>query len=136
MTQLRVLIVDDERIVADSLCIIFQKCGYSVRVAYGASDGIACAREFSPELLLTDISMPGMSGLIMASLIARELPACRVLMLTGDYRALDEAGIVGRAIFSRHSLLTKPIHPETLIRAAHQLLNYDHAGLSASLPLQ
>ena len=65
MTKLRVLIVDDERTVADSLSLIFQKCGFEAQVAYTSDEGLARARFFQPQLLLTDLSMPGMGGLAM-----------------------------------------------------------------------
>jgi CheY-like chemotaxis protein len=136
MTRLRVLIVDDERIVADSLRLIFEKYGFIVQVAYSAVEGINRARQFLPELLLTDLSMPGMGGLVMASLIAHELPACRVLVLTGDYGALEEAWITGTSLFHRHAIVTKPIHPETLLHEARQLLHTAGAGFPVSLPLQ
>ena len=136
MTKLRVLIVDDERIIADSLCLIFEKCGFAVQVAYSAREGLESAREFKPELLVTDLAMPGMSGLIMASLIAHELPACRVLVLTGDLRALDEVRTTGPSLFGNHTIMTKPTHPDALLREANQLLHAAGLRIPDSLPLQ
>ena len=136
MTKFRVLIVDDERDVADSLCCILEKFGFAVRVAYAGHDGLETAREFLPELLLTDLSMPGMSGLTMASLIARELPACGVLMLTGDYHALQEAWVSSAVLFRKHSILTKPVHPDALLREARNLLHIPPIGVSAGVLLQ
>jgi CheY-like chemotaxis protein len=135
MTKLRVLIVDDERAVADSLCLVFQKYGFIAQAAYSADDGLDCARTFLPQLLLCDLSMPGMGGLVMASMIAHELPECRVLMLTGDYHALDEAWATGASLFRKHTVMTKPVHPESLLREAYQLLHSAKPGFPAGLPL-
>ncbi len=135
MTKLRVLIVDDERTVADSLSLIIQKCGFEAQVAYTSDEGLARARFFQPQLLLTDLSMPGMGGLAMASIIAHELPGCRVLMLTGDYRALEEAWTTGSVICRKHSILTKPIHPEALLREANHLLHTAPTGFPASVTI-
>ncbi len=132
MSKLRVLIVDDERPVADSLRLIFQKYGFEAEVAYTPDDGLARARFLQPHLLLTDLTMPGMGGLVMASIIAHELPQCRVLMLTGDYRALEQAWNSGTSLFRQHSVLTKPIHPEALLREANHLLHAAPLGIAAS----
>ena len=136
MKNFRVLVVDDERIIADSLRCILEKFGFAVRVAYAAQEALVHAREFLPQLLLTDLSMPGMSGLTMASMIARELPACGVLMLTGDYVALQEACVSGAVLFGRHSILTKPVHPDALLREARQLLQWTVSGNSTPVPIQ
>ena len=135
MAKLRVLIVDDERAVADSLGLIFQKCGFDCRVAYKPDEALTYARSFEPQLLLADLSMPGMGGLVMASLIAHELPDCRILMLTGDSQALEDAWSSGKTAFGHHSIVTKPIHPDALLREAHHLLNSAPAGFPAGVPI-
>ena len=120
----RVLIVDDDTMVADTLNMVFQKNGFDARSSYSANDGLNCAREFRPDLLLCDIVMPGRDGLSLAQDITRELPDCRILVLTGFYADLDE--VHGR---SRHferplSILTKPCLPTDLIREANAMLSF------------
>jgi len=118
----RVLIVDDDTMVADTLTLIFRKSGWDVRVCYSAKDGLICAREFQPNLLLCDLIMPGRDGLSLVEDVTRELPACRILVLTGFYANLNAV--------ERHSLelprplgiLMKPCRPAELLREANAML--------------
>ncbi len=84
----RVLVVDDESLVEDTLGIIFRKHGFDTKVAYSADDALDCARSFRPELLLCDISMPVRTGIELMDDFRRELPGCHVLVLTGYYSNL------------------------------------------------
>jgi YesN/AraC family two-component response regulator len=118
----RVLIVDDEQMVADTLAMIFQKRGFLVRTAYSTQEAMEQARDFQPDLLLCDISMPGKDGLILVDEINRELPNCRILVLTGFYsnhKAVREAATrLSRPV----GILTKPCRPEDLLREASAVL--------------
>jgi DNA-binding response OmpR family regulator len=58
----RILVVDDERLIADTLGLIFNKHGFDAKIAYTVDGALSCARTFDPELLLCDISMPGRDG--------------------------------------------------------------------------
>jgi CheY-like chemotaxis protein len=122
MSKYRVLIVDDERAVADSLGWVFEHRGYECHVSYSGSEALATSRMFSPQLLLCDMTMPGMDGQTTATLIAREVPECRVLMLSGDYAALEEARIAMSPTAGNKAFLTKPIAPVELLDAAQELL--------------
>src|SRR5579871_1558684 len=84
----RVLVVDDECLVADTLGLIFRKHGFETRVSYSANAALESARNFQPDLLLCDITIPERSGLELMDDINRELPHCRVLVLTGYYSNL------------------------------------------------
>src|ERR1017187_3440255 len=68
----RVLIVDDESLIADTLGLIFRKNGFEAKVVYTADDALQCARSFAPELLLCDINMPVRSGLELMGDFSRE----------------------------------------------------------------
>ena len=80
----RILIVDDEHVIADTLMAIFGKGGFDARVAYSTDDALLRAREFAPDLLLCDINMPGRDGLELIEELLREQPDCRVMVLTGS----------------------------------------------------
>jgi CheY-like chemotaxis protein len=71
--------------------MIFKKRGFDCRTAYTGFEAVASADEFCPELLLCDISMPGMSGLEVVSKVTAKCPDCRVLLLTGRYTNLGFA---------------------------------------------
>jgi CheY-like chemotaxis protein len=118
----RVLVVDDDRMVADTLNLIFQANGYESEAAYSAATGLERARAFAPSLLLCDVTMPFETGLQLADKLHREMPECKVLMLTA-YTS-NTARVEQHAIERKRSLklLSKPCRPEDLLREAHDLL--------------
>jgi CheY-like chemotaxis protein len=118
----RVLIVDDESLIADTLGLIFSKDGFHTKVVYNADDALQCAHTFSPDLLLCDINMPGRSGLELMADFGREFPDCRVLVLTGHHSNLKR--VREHSVIHRHPVrvLTKPCAPVDLLREAGQML--------------
>ncbi len=118
----RVLIVDDESIIADTLGLIFSKNGFDTQVAYTADDALERAQTFTPDLLVCDINMPVRSGLELMADFSREFPDCRVLVLTGYHSNLTS--VAEQSLKHRHPvrLVTKPCTPVDLLREAGQLL--------------
>lgn len=118
----KILVVDDEHAVADTLCMIFKKRGFECRTAYTGFEAITSTDEFCPELLLCDISMPGMSGLEVVSNITRKHPDCRVLLLTGHYTNIGQAQAWVLSHPAPSRIMTKPVPPAQLLEAAGALL--------------
>ena len=118
----RVLVVDDDRLVADTLNLVFQANGYECEAVYCAADALARARTFTPGLLLCDVSMPDENGLELAETLQQEMPSCKLLMLTAY--ASNVLKVEQHASRTRRplKLLSKPCRPETLLREAHELL--------------
>jgi DNA-binding response OmpR family regulator len=118
----RILIVDDERIIADTLSTIFRKQGFEVQTAYSADEGLCYAHDFSPDLLLCDITMPGRDGVALIQDMARTHPDCRILVLTGYYgnlkRIREEAG----PLLHPAGILLKPCQPSEVLREAGAML--------------
>lgn len=118
----RVLVVDDDRLVADTLQLVFQANGFETEVRYSAAEALVRARTFDPELMLCDVTMPEKSGLELVEAMQRELPQCRVLMLTAygsnEDRVENQSARMKRPL----KLLRKPCRPEELLRAAAQML--------------
>ena len=105
--QRRVLIVDNSPDVADSLALLLKTFGADVRVARSGGESLATGAEFAPELILLDLSMPGMDGFETARRL-RELPAtsrATLVALTGRGEQ-DVRRRAQQAGFDRH--LTKP----------------------------
>jgi CheY-like chemotaxis protein len=118
----RVLIVDDESVIADTLGLIFSKNGFEVQVVYTAEDALERARSVPPDLLLCDINMPGRDGWDLMGYFSREVPDCRVLILTGYHS--NHARVSEQSTKHRHpvKLITKPCTPVDLLREAGKML--------------
>jgi CheY-like chemotaxis protein len=119
----KILVVDDEQMVADTLGIIFEKRGFDCRVSYTGAEAMACTEDFCPELLLCDMSMPGMSGLEVVSNVTQKFPDCRVLLLTGHYTNLGSARKWARSHRAPSRIMTKPVLPALLLEEADALLH-------------
>ena len=122
----KILVVDDEQAVADTLCLIFKKRGFDCRAVYTGAAAVACTDEYCPELLLCDISMPGMSGLEVVSQVTVKCPDCRVLLLTGHYTNLGYAQEWALSHSAPSRIMTKPVPPALLLEAAGALLQSRH----------
>ncbi len=118
----RVLIVDDERLVADTLALVFEKGGFEARAAYSVNQALEDVRGFVPDLLLCDITMPDHDGLVLVQQISKEFPDCRIMVLTGFYSNLKAVYDEAKNLSSPMSIHTKPCQPDELLREASALL--------------
>jgi len=108
-----VLVVDDEHLVADTLGIIFKRAGFCTLTAYDAAGALEIAAAIAPDILVSDVDMPGMNGVELAMTLLERLPECRVLLFSGhatfaDLSAAREAG-------HDFPLLPKPVHPSVML---------------------
>ncbi len=116
---MRILVVDDEEVLASTMAAILDSQGYESVASFSGTDALQLSRTFRPDLLVTDLLMPGMDGVETARAIRRELPACKVLFISGQPMRLDE-------ITSRFGedveFAAKPLQPvEMLNRISHVL---------------
>ena len=130
----KVLVVDDEQLVADTLRLIFQRRGYDCQVAYSGKNAITCAETFFPDLLLCDLTMPEMDGVEVAVSIADKFPGCRVLLLTGHYINLKSMQHRIRALKVPYRVMMKPLPPEELLQHAHALLQITPQTFTSDFP--
>jgi DNA-binding response OmpR family regulator len=107
-----VLVVDDEAVIADTLSAILTRNGIAAMTAHDGLTALAIARVIPPDLLLTDVVMPDISGIDLAA--AEIVPHCKVLLFSGQAATKDllaEAHEGGRDF----SIIAKPIHPKELL---------------------
>lgn len=78
-----VLVVDDDRLLVDTLAVWLEDEGFQVRRAYDGLQGLAAANRAPPDLVLADIAMPGINGLRLAALM-RERGVPIVLLSSAD----------------------------------------------------
>jgi DNA-binding NtrC family response regulator len=79
----RILIVDDVEIIADTLAMILKAAGHNLRTAYSGESAALCVLDFDPEIVISDVMLPGMSGVDLADWITGHSPHCKVLLISG-----------------------------------------------------
>jgi CheY-like chemotaxis protein len=117
----RILIVDDEVNIADTLALIFKMQHYGVRVAYSAESAIELISEWRPDLAVLDVMLPAMSGIDLAITIKANHPGCHVLLFSGHSNTamlLEEAARKGY----QFEVLAKPVFPDVMLQRASELL--------------
>ena len=112
--RLRVLVVDDEEVIANSLTLIIRSQGHEVRAVYNAAEAIASAEESSPDVLISDVVMPGLNGIELSTYFATHWPACRVLLMSGN---ASTTGLLEDARRHGHELefIAKPVPPQDIL---------------------
>lgn len=117
----RVLIVDDEATIADSLELIFASRGYAVRTAPSAEAAVQLVGEWQPDVAVVDVMLPRMSGIDLARVLEDKSPGCCVILVSGHPSAedlLSQAERQGRTF----DVLAKPLHPALLLDRVATLL--------------
>jgi DNA-binding response OmpR family regulator len=110
----RVFVVDDEPMIASTLAAILHMHGYSARYFTCPLEALAAARTKSPDLLISDVGMPGISGIDLAILMRAQYPACKILLLSGAPSSLELLNSA-RAQGHDFDLLMKPVPPPEIL---------------------
>lgn len=119
--SVRILVVDDEKGIVETLTAILRMKGYEVDTATDGVDGYEKACLFGPDLVISDISMPRLNGIEMVIKIAAVLPDMRILLFSGQAMTLEllqQARVRGY----NFECLMKPFHPLDLIHKIEALL--------------
>lgn len=110
----KVLVVDDERVIADTLAIILGQNGYDATAAYTGKEAVERAQTVHPDLIISDVIMPDMNGIEAAIQIRKMLPKCKILLFSGQAATAD---LLENARQQGHEfeILAKPVHPADLL---------------------
>ncbi len=109
------LIVDDERLIADTLARILNLNGFAATAVYSGEAALNTLDAVCPEIVLTDVRMPGRSGIETGILIRQRCPETRIVLFSGQAgmgSVLQEAQRGGHDF----ELWPKPLHPRELVR--------------------
>ncbi|SEG62916.1 response regulator receiver protein [Bryocella elongata] len=111
----RVLVVDDETLIADTIAQILNKNGFRATAVYSGAAAIEFAQRECPDLVLSDVMMPNIDGVEAAIAIRQACPDTRIVLISGQAATVE---ILSRASERGYQfeLLAKPIHPTQLIR--------------------
>jgi CheY-like chemotaxis protein len=113
-TKLKVLVADDEQIIANTLAIILNRAGFDARAVYSGEKLVEMAQSFEPDVLLSDVVMSGITGIEAAIEVLAKLPSCKILLFSGQaatVNLLERARVEGQTF----EIITKPIHPNELL---------------------
>jgi DNA-binding NtrC family response regulator len=117
----RILVIDDERVIADTLKTIFSNAGMEAIAVYSAEQALALMLQWVPRMAIIDVNLPGMNGIDLAILLRVRYPDCRLTLLSGHSSTselLEKARQDGYFL----DVLAKPVHPADLLRmVARQL---------------
>ncbi|KAA6459057.1 response regulator [Acidobacteria bacterium AB60] len=113
--KLKVLVVDNERLIADSLVLILKQNGCDATAAYSGEESVRLAAALAPDVLISDVIMGAMNGIAAALTIRAAHPACDILLVSGNHSTgalLEQA----RAAGHHFEALAKPVHPRWLLQ--------------------
>ncbi len=109
----RVLVVDDERIIADSLALILRGRGLDALAVYSGEDAAELALSWKPDAVISDVVMGKMDGVALAIYLTQALPSCKVLLISGNTATgdlIDESKKLGHDF----PIMAKPFHPDSI----------------------
>lgn len=116
----RVYVIDDEVYIADTLVEILNDSGYEARAFYNGKAAIDVAMQKSPDIVISDVMMPGLNGVETALLIRGLCPDTHIILFSGQAGALNLLDHA-RAKGNEFELLLKPIHPDDLLERLSEL---------------
>jgi DNA-binding response OmpR family regulator len=117
----KVLIVDDEKNIGESLAAIFTSRGYETKMAFSAEQAVEIIAGWEPDLAILDVGLPKMNGIDLAIALKNGHPSCRVLLFSGQPNTAD---LLAQAEADGHlfEIVAKPAHPTVMLdRVAHLL---------------
>jgi CheY-like chemotaxis protein len=110
----KILVVDDERVIADTLVIILNRNGFEAAAAYSGETAVELAQSMQPQMIISDVIMNDMNGIDAAIQIRNLLPKCKILLFSGQAATAD---LLEKARTQGHEfeILAKPVHPQDLL---------------------
>jgi len=119
-TGLKVFVVDDETVIAATLAIILNQSGFHAESFTNPVLALERARMTKPDLVISDVMMPEMTGIELAIAVTNDYPECKILLFSGQAATADLLKTARSQGYEFH-LLTKPIHPADLLQSIRML---------------
>jgi CheY-like chemotaxis protein len=116
----RILIADDEPSICTTVAMLLSDGGYEIASAQNGFDALLQIKNRVPDLIISDLNMPQMSGFEFLSVVRRRFPQILVIAMSGAYAAGDEipGGVIADAFYAKG-----PSHPGTLVKLVADLLS-------------
>lgn len=110
----KVLVADDERVIADTLAMILNQSGFQAQAVYSGEKALELAQSFQPDMLISDVIMADLNGIDAAIRIRSLLPEIKILLFSGQAATADLLE-KARADGYEFEILAKPVHPQDLL---------------------
>ena len=110
----KVLVADDERVIADTLAMILNQSGFDARAVYSGERALELAVTFAPDMLISDVIMADLNGIDTAIKLRALLPKIKILLFSGQAATADLLE-KARAHGYEFEILAKPVHPTDLL---------------------
>ena len=110
----KVLVADDERVIADTLAMILNQSGFEARAVYSAEKALEQAATFAPDMLIYDVIMADLNGIDAAIQFRVMLPKIKILLFSGQAATADLLE-KARTKGYEFEILAKPVHPQDLL---------------------
>jgi CheY-like chemotaxis protein len=110
----KVLVVDDERVIADTLSMILNQSGFESRAVYSGEGALELSQTFEPDMLISDVIMADLNGIDAAIRIRGLLPKIKILLFSGQAATADLLE-KARTQGYEFEILAKPVHPQDLL---------------------
>mgnify|MGYP003945484111 FL=1 len=111
---MRVLVIDDEKNLADTLVWILERAGFEATAAYDGESALQRLDTFQPDVVISDVIMPGINGIEVCTRIQARFPKCHILLFSGQ-TATNELLGEAREHGLTWELLAKPMDPDELL---------------------
>jgi len=110
----RILVADDERVIADTLAMILNQSGFEARAVYSGEGALDLAQSFQPDMLISDVIMADLNGIDAAIRIRVLLPSIKILLFSGQAATADLLEKARKDGYE-FDILAKPVHPQDLL---------------------
>jgi len=110
----KVLVADDEPVIADTLVMILNQSGFEARAVYSGERALELVSTFEPDMLISDVIMADLNGIDAAIRIRALRPRIKILLFSGQAATAD---LLEKARAKGHEfeILAKPVHPTDLL---------------------
>ena len=129
---LRVLVVDDERALADLVGSYLTRDGFEVSMAHDGQQAIDQARQVDPDVMVLDLGLPRIDGVEVCRVV-RTFSDCYIIMLTARTEEVDK--LIGLSV-GADDYLTKPFSPRELLARVHAMLRRPRASTTSGVPAE
>jgi DNA-binding NtrC family response regulator len=116
----RILIVDKERAIAETLAMILNRSGFTCQWVLTGEEAVEVSTTFKPQILVCEVILDGMNGIETAILISQHVPGCKIFLCAGQPASVDLLPGARKRGYD-FDIRAKPIHPQDLIEKLRQM---------------